>query len=71
MPARGGGADYGYYFWLYPERKLFEAWGGAGQRIGMFPELGVAVVMTASIGDDIPRSAFAGTIYDYVLQATR
>jgi hypothetical protein len=37
----------------------------------MFPELGVAVVMTASIGDDIPRSAFAGTIYDYVLQATR
>ncbi len=71
MPARGGAADYGYYFWLYPERKLFEAWGGAGQRIGMFPELGVAVVMTASIGDDIPRSAFAGTIYDYVLQATK
>jgi CubicO group peptidase (beta-lactamase class C family) len=49
MPARGGAADYGYYFWLYPERKLFEAWGGAGQRIGMFPELGVVVVMTASI----------------------
>jgi hypothetical protein len=34
-------------------------------------ELGVVVVMTASIGDDIPRSAFAGAIYDYVLQATK
>jgi CubicO group peptidase (beta-lactamase class C family) len=53
------------------QRILSADWGGAGQRIGMFPELGVVVVMTASIGDDFPRSPFAGTIYDDVLQATK
>jgi len=71
MATAGGAANYGYYWWLYPERKLFEAWGGAGQRIGVFPELGVVVVMTGAIGDDIPRSPFAAKLYDYVLQATK
>ena len=70
MPTAGGAADYGYYWWLYPQRKLFEAWGGAGQRIGVFPELGVVVVMTGAIGDDVPRSPFVAKLYDYVLQAT-
>ena len=27
MPTAGGPAEYGYYWWLYPERTLFEAWG--------------------------------------------
>jgi CubicO group peptidase (beta-lactamase class C family) len=71
MPTKGGAAGYGYYWWLYPERKLFEAWGGAGQRIGIFPELAVVVVMTAAIGDDFPRSPFAAKLYDYALQATK
>jgi CubicO group peptidase (beta-lactamase class C family) len=71
MPTKGGAAGYGYYWWLYPERKLFEAWGGAGQRIGVFPEHDLVVVMTAAIGDDFPRSPFAAKIYDYALQATR
>ncbi len=28
MPTSGGPADYGYYWWLYPDRGLFEAWAG-------------------------------------------
>jgi len=28
MPTAGGPAEYGYYWWLYPERTLFEALGG-------------------------------------------
>jgi CubicO group peptidase (beta-lactamase class C family) len=71
MPTAGGAANYGYYWWLYPERELFEAWGGAGQRIGVFPAPGVVVVMTGNIGDDIPRSPFAAKVYDYALQATK
>ena len=66
MPTRGGPAEYGYYWWLYPERKLVEAWGGAGQRIGVFRDLGLVVVMTAEISSDIPRSAFAARLYDII-----
>ena len=64
MPARGGPVDFGYYFWLYLERNLAEAWGGAGQRIAVLRDLGVVVVMTADMPDDIPRSPFAAQIYD-------
>ena len=71
MPARGGAAGYGYYWWLYPERKLFEAWGGAGQRIGVFRDLGLVVVMTADIPDDIPRSPFAARLYDAVRESVK
>jgi len=28
-----GFADYGYNWWIYPALGLYEAWGGAGQRI--------------------------------------
>jgi len=66
MPTRGGPAEYGYYWWLYPERKLVEAWGGAGQRIGVFRDLGLVVVMTSDVPTDIPRSPFAGRVYDGV-----
>jgi CubicO group peptidase (beta-lactamase class C family) len=71
MPTRGGPAGYGYYFWLYPERKLFEAWGGAGQRIGVFRDLGVVVVMTADIASDIPRSPLATRLYDVIRSAVK
>lgn len=66
MPTRGGPVEYGYYWWLYPERKLFEAWGGAGQRIGVFRDLGLVVVMTADAPGDIPRSPLAAQVYDVV-----
>jgi len=67
----GGPADYGYYWWLYPERKLFEAWGGAGQRISVFRDLGIVVVMTADIPQDIPRSPLAARVYDVVEQSVK
>src|SRR5262249_20691935 len=64
MSTRGGPADYGYYWWLYPERDLFEAWGGAGQRIGLLRDLQVVVVVTADMPNDIPRSPFASHLYE-------
>lgn len=69
MPTTGGPADYGYYWWVYPERGLYEAWGGAGQRIGVFPAHSLAVVMTADIGDDVPRSPFAAAIYRSICES--
>lgn len=66
MPTSGGGVGYGYYWWLYPERGLYEAWGGACQRIGVLPAAGIVVVITANIPDDTPRARLASTFYDHI-----
>jgi CubicO group peptidase (beta-lactamase class C family) len=71
MSTRGGPADYGYYWWVYPERGLFEAWGGAGQRIGLLGDLQVVVVMTADMPNDIPRSLFASHTYEVVRDSVK
>jgi CubicO group peptidase (beta-lactamase class C family) len=71
MPTRGGPADYGYYWWLYPERNLSEAWGGAGQRIALFRDLGLVIVMTADIANDFPRSPSAARLYDAIRQSAK
>jgi CubicO group peptidase (beta-lactamase class C family) len=71
MPTRGGVADYGYYWWLYPERRMFEAWGGAGQRISVLRDVGVVVVMTADIPDDIPRSPLAARLVEDVRESVK
>jgi CubicO group peptidase (beta-lactamase class C family) len=71
MPTSGGPADYGYYWWLYPDRGLFEAWGGAGQRIGVLRSIGVVVVMTADLPNDIPRSPFAARLYEKFRQSVK
>src|SRR5215471_8758912 len=71
MPTKGGPADYGYYWWLYPDQKLFEAWGGAGQRIGVFRELDLVVVMTADMPQDYPRSPFAAKMYETIQGSIR
>jgi CubicO group peptidase (beta-lactamase class C family) len=71
MPTSGGLADYGYYWWLYPDRGLFEAWGGAGQRIGVLRDLGLVVVMTADLPNDIPRSPFAARLYEKFRQSVK
>jgi CubicO group peptidase (beta-lactamase class C family) len=66
MPAKGGAVDYGYYWWLYPEHSLAEAWGGAGQRIAVIRDLGIVVVMTADDPGDYPRAPIAADVYDLV-----
>jgi CubicO group peptidase (beta-lactamase class C family) len=66
MPTKGGPVPYGYYWWLYPERHVAEAWGGAGQRLGVIRDLQVVVVMTADDPDDYPRSPLAGHLYDLI-----
>jgi CubicO group peptidase (beta-lactamase class C family) len=71
MPTRGGPADYGYYWWLYPERNLFEAWGGAGQRIGLLRDLRVVVVTTADMPDDFPRAPLAAHLYGVIRESAR
>jgi CubicO group peptidase (beta-lactamase class C family) len=65
----GGYADYGYYWWIYPGLGLYEAWGGAGQRIGIFPDLNIVTVMTSDIPDDAPVTAFSSTIYHAIIAA--
>ena len=71
MPTRGGPAYYGYYWWLYPERNLFEAWGGAGQRIALLRDVQVVVVMTADMPTDFPRAPFAAQLYDVVRESVK
>jgi CubicO group peptidase (beta-lactamase class C family) len=71
MPTRGGAADYGYYWWLYPERRVFEAWGGSGQRISVLRDVGVVIVMTADIPDDTPRSPLAARLADGVRESVK
>jgi CubicO group peptidase (beta-lactamase class C family) len=66
MPAKGGPVAYGYYWWMYPERHIAEAWGGAGQRIDLIRDLGIVVVMTADDPGDYPRSPLAARIQDVV-----
>ena len=71
MPAKGGAVDYGYYWWLYPERHVAEAWGGAGQRIGLIRDLNSVVVMTANDSADYPRAPLAGRIYALVRESVK
>ncbi len=66
IPVKGGAVAYGYNWWLYPERHVAEAWGGAGQRIALIRDLNVVVVMTADDPTDYPRSPLAAQIYDAV-----
>jgi CubicO group peptidase (beta-lactamase class C family) len=63
MPTAGGPAGYGYYWWLYSEMGLCEAWGGAGQRIGVLGDTKTVVVVTADKPDDQPRSASISAFY--------
>lgn len=67
----GGAADYGYFWWIYPERGLYEAWGGQGQRIGIFPDLNIVAVMTSDITEDKPRSPFFSGIYDFIIESAK
>jgi CubicO group peptidase (beta-lactamase class C family) len=71
MPAKGGPVAYGYYWWLYPERQVAEAWGGAGQRIALIRDLNCVVVMTADDPADYPRSPLAQRIYDVVRESVK
>jgi CubicO group peptidase (beta-lactamase class C family) len=66
-----GVADYGYFWWLYPKLGMFEAWGGAGQRIGVFPDLDLVVAMTADIPDDTPVSSFSQEVYRRIIKAAK
>jgi CubicO group peptidase (beta-lactamase class C family) len=67
----GGYADYGYYWWIYPELGLYEAWGGSGQRIGIFPELGIVTVITSNNPEDAPVTAFSSEIFRYITEAAK
>jgi len=66
-----GFVDYGYYWWLYPQLGMSEAWGGAGQRIAIFRNLDMVTVMTADISDDAPVTAFRSEIYKRILRTAR
>jgi CubicO group peptidase (beta-lactamase class C family) len=66
-----GIADYGYFWWLYPKLGMFEAWGGAGQRIAVFRDLDLLVAMTANISDDTPVSSFSQEVYRRIVNAAK
>jgi CubicO group peptidase (beta-lactamase class C family) len=71
MPAKGGPVGYGYYWWLYPERHVAEAWGGAGQRVHLIRDLGIVVVMTAGDPGDYPRSPLTARIDAVVRESAK
>jgi CubicO group peptidase (beta-lactamase class C family) len=71
MPTKGGPVAYGYYWWIYPERRVAEAWGGAGQRIALISDLNSVVVMTANDSTDYPRSPLAERIYDLLRESVK
>jgi CubicO group peptidase (beta-lactamase class C family) len=64
-----GLADYGYYWWLYPQTGMVEAWGFGGQRIAVFRDLDLVTVMTGDIPDDQPVTPFSKEIYRQILKA--
>ncbi|HEY7057297.1 MAG TPA: serine hydrolase [Vicinamibacterales bacterium] len=66
MAAKDGPVGYGFYWWVYPERHVAEAWGGAGQRIAVIRDLHIVVVMTADDPGDYPRAPLAARVYDLV-----
>jgi CubicO group peptidase (beta-lactamase class C family) len=66
-----GLVDYGYYWWLYPKLGMSEAWGGAGQRIGIFRDLDLVTVMTADISDDAPVTSFSTEIYRRIMSSAK
>ena len=71
MPTKGGPVAYGYYWWIYPERRVAEAWGGAGQRIALISDLNSVVVITANDSTDYPRSPLAERIYDLLRESVK
>jgi CubicO group peptidase (beta-lactamase class C family) len=66
-----GSVDYGYYWWIYPKLGMYEAWGGAGQRIAVFPELNIVTVITSDNPDDAPVTSFSTEIYRSIIGAAK
>ncbi len=71
MPITDGYADYGYYWWVYPDLGMYEAWGGAGQRIAVFPELNIITVITSDNPEDAPVTSFSTEIYHSIRRAAK
>jgi CubicO group peptidase (beta-lactamase class C family) len=62
--------DYGYYWWIYPDRAMYQAWGGQGQRIACIPHQQTVVVTTANIDDDSPSSSHSNGLYNAILNGS-
>jgi len=71
IPSGGTVIDYGYFWWIHPHLGLFEAWGGAGQRIGIFPKLRIVTVMTSDLATDNPVTTFSSEIYRHIIEAAK
>ncbi|MFX1266241.1 MAG: serine hydrolase domain-containing protein, partial [Promethearchaeota archaeon] len=63
----GGGAQYGYQWWVYPEIGMYTALGYGGQHIMVVPEHDLVVVFTASIQEG--SWPFPSLVADYVIPA--
>ncbi|MBD3190570.1 MAG: serine hydrolase [Candidatus Heimdallarchaeota archaeon] len=67
--------DYGYLWWLYPERGLYAAQGFLGQRIFVFPEYDLLVVFTGALFDatiyfELMEQYILSALLDYNTQST-
>jgi len=50
----GGGVDYAYQWWVYPDSQLYAAQGLNGQYIFVVPELELVIVFTADMANTSP-----------------
>jgi CubicO group peptidase (beta-lactamase class C family) len=68
-----GQPDYGWFWWTRRDGKRIrhEANGWKGQRIAVFPSVGLVVTMTACIEDGSEEQVFGRILDDYVLPAIR
>jgi len=71
MKVRANG-DYGYYWWIHDEGRVYGAKGAGGQMIFIVPELDIVVVMTCdSSSQSWVLSSGIGDLVSRVFQAVR
>ena len=63
----GGGTQYGYQWWVYPEIGMYTALGHGGQHIMVIPEHDLVVVFMSSIQDS--SWPFPSLVADYIIPA--
>ena len=66
--AAGGGVDYAYQWWVYPDSEMYAAQGLYGQKIYVVPDLELVIVFTANMTNTNPIYEL---VEDWILPAAQ